>query len=356
MKHREHDVCKYLVQFRETVLTHHVVPSIQFHMIYTLQFLGGLLLLLVGGRLLVSASVDTARRLGVSPLVVGLTLVAWGTSAPELALNLISAYKGRGELALGNVVGANICNMALVLGLCALIRPLQVVERLIQVEIWLNAFILAFMAMLGLASGFARWEAGFMLSLFGAYSAWTIVSALRESRGKPKAAQSAILGPDPLHKGLPMAWIMIVTCFVGGLALLSFGGSMASDGASGIALAIGVPAAIVGVTIVSIGTTLPEMITGVLAVRKGQTDLAMGNAIGSCLFNAGAIFGITGMLTPPAMNGGLSLPLGYMGFLALALIPISRTFGKTISRVEGAGLLASYAVFLALSAWRQCAG
>ena len=132
--------------------------------------------------------------------------------------------------------------------------------------------------------------------------------------------------------------------------LLSLGGSLASDGASGIALALGVPAAIVGVTIVSIGTTLPEMVTGVTAVRKGQTDLAMGNAIGSCLFNAGAIFGIVGLVSPPGIDGTLTQPLAYMGILAIALVPISRTFGKTVSRLEGGLLLASYAGFLAVSA------
>lgn len=325
-------------------------------MTHVLQFAGGLVLLLVGGRLLVSASVDTATRLSVSPLVVGLTLVAWGTSAPEFALNLISAYKGRGDLALGNVVGANICNIGLVLGLCALIQPLQVGERVIKVEIWLNAAILVFMAALGLSSGFARWEAGVMLGVFAAYSAWTIVAALRESRGMPETAQAAMLGTDPTHPEPPMGWTMIAACFTGGLALLSFGGSLASDGASGMAIALGVPAAVVGVTIVSIGTTLPEMITGVLAVRKGQTDLAIGNAIGSCLFNAGAIFGLTGLLAPPVIDGAFRIPLAYMAILAVALIPISRTFGRRIARVEGGVLLASYAAFLALSAFGRGVG
>lgn len=325
-------------------------------MTHAWQFVAGLVLLLVGGRLLVSASVDTARRLSVSPLVVGLTLVAWGTSAPELALNLISAFKGRGDLALGNVVGANICNVGLVLGLSALMKPLVVQERLIRVEIWLNAAILLFMATLGIVSGFERWEAGVMLGVFAVYSAWTIAAALRESRGMSVASLAAALGPDPTHPGPPMTWFTIAACFAGGLALLSFGGSLASDGASGMAIALGVPAAVVGVTIVSIGTTLPELITSILAVRKGQTDLAMGNAIGSCLFNAGAIFGITGLMTPPEASSAFQLPLAYMGLLALALIPISRTYGRTIARVEGAALLASYAAFLALSAFRFGAG
>ena len=318
---------------------------------YSLQFLGGLVLLLVGGRLLVSASVDTAKRLNVSPLVVGLTLVAWGTSAPELALNLISAFKGRSDLALGNVVGANICNIALVLGLCALIKPLVVQERLIKVEIWLNAAILGFLAILGLTSGFQKWEAGVMLGVFGSYSMWTIMAALRQTEAAPSPSAADTLGDDPSRLIPSMGWSMIAVCFAGGLILLSLGGSLASDGASGIALALGVPAAIVGVTIVSIGTTLPEMVTGVMAVRKGQTDLAMGNVLGSCLFNAGAIFSIVGLMAPPSIDVTLTLPLAYMGLLALILVPISRTYGKTVSRLEGAFLLASYACFLVASAY-----
>jgi len=295
----------------------------------------------------VAASVDTARRLNVPPLIVGLTLVAWGTSAPELALNLISAFKGRGELATGNVVGANIANMALVLGACALLRPLVVKERLIRVEIWLNAAILGFLALVGLALGLERWKAGLLLGVFGAYSMWTIMAALNRSQ---QSARQPTLGDDPTLGKAPMSWWLISAAFSGGLVLLSAGGSLASDYAMAIALALGVPAAVVGVTIVSIGTTLPELFTGILAVRKGQTDLAMGNAIGSCLFNAGAIFGLTGIIAPTEIEGTLAIPLAYMGILALALIPISRTHRRTVSRAEGAGLLVSYAAFLVICA------
>ncbi len=320
-------------------------------MLHALQFVGGLVLLLFGGRLVVWASVHAARRLGVSPLVVGLTLVAWGTSAPELALNLVSALKGRGELALGNVVGANICNLGLVLGLCALIRPLQVQERLIRVEIWLTAILLPVLAKLALLSGFAQWAAGLMLSVFVVYSAWTIFAALRESHELAAIGPSEWTGGEIAPAEPPAAWWLIVVGLLGGVGMLSLGGSLASDGASGMALALGIPPAIVGVTIVSIGTTLPEAITCVLAVRKGQTDLAMGNAIGSCLFNAGAIFGLTGLLAPPEPDGTMLVPMIYMALLAIALIPISRGSDRLVSRVEGGLLLASYASFLALSAW-----
>jgi len=314
-------------------------------------FVGGLVLLLVGGRLLVAGSVDTARRLGVSPLVVGLTLVAWGTSAPELALNLVSAIKGRGDLALGNVVGANICNLALVVGACALIRPLRVQERLIRVEIRLGAVMLVFLAVLGMTGGIQRWEPAAMLFVFGLYSAWTVMAALRKTDRIGEEAAGEILGEDPTHTGPPMSWFLIGAAFVGGLGLLGFGGGLASDGASQIAIGLGAPPAILGVTVVAIGTTLPELVTGVMAVRRGQTDLALGNAIGSCLFNAGAVFGASALIAPPTADGALSLPLAYMAVLAIALVPISRTFGKTVSRIEGGLLLSSYAAFLAFSAW-----
>lgn len=313
-------------------------------LINALWFVLGLALLLVGGRLVVSASIDAARRLGVSPLVVGLTLVAWGTSAPELALNLISASKGRGDLALGNVVGANICNLALVLGVCALIRPLAVQERLIKVEIWLNAVILCLLAALALFVGLSPLSAAVLLAIFLIYSLWTITSALRRPLDQT-------IGDDPAHSAAPMGWILITACFAGGLALLSFGGAYASDGAAGIAIALGVAPAIVGVTIVSIGTTLPEMTTGILALRKGQNDLAIGNAIGSCLFNAGAIYGIAGLIAPTPVDPSLTIALWFMGVLAIALIPISRTAGRTVSRIEGGLLLATYIAFLAASAW-----
>ncbi len=318
-------------------------------MTHLLLFAGGLVLLLVGGKLLVSASVDAARRLGVSSLVVGLTLVAWGTSAPELALNLYSAFQNRADLALGNVVGANICNLGLVLGVCALLRPLVVQERLIRVEIWLNAVALLFMSAIGLVGGFVWWEALILLSGFFAYSVWTIWAAVGESRAASGAAPVDSLGPDPTQPTAPMSWPAIGLCWPAGLACLGVGGALASDGATGIALRFGVPAALVGVTIVAIGTTLPELITSVLAVRAGQTDLAMGNALGSCLFNAGAIFGLVGMIAPPTPEQTPRLALVFMAAFALAIIPISRTFGRSVSRLEGALLLTGYAAFLAIS-------
>jgi cation:H+ antiporter len=325
-----------------------------------LMLAGGMVLLLAGGRLLIAGAVSTATRLGVSTLLIGLTLVAWGTSAPELALNVVSASKGRGDLALGNVVGANICNMGLVLGLCALIRPLLVEVRIIKVELVLNAALLCLVAGVGLSVGLPWWAAATLLGVFAVYSAWTIRTAVRQSaatrqerRDAAEAqAEAGAVGGEKVE-GEPLGWLAIVVCFAVGLPLLGYGGSLASDGAVGIAAGLGVPPAIIGVTIVSIGTTLPELITGLMAVRMGQSDLAMGNAIGSCLFNVCAIFGIAGLIAPPevgGMSGPFALPMITMAILAVVLIPMSRTTGRTVSRIEGGVLLAAYALFLAASA------
>jgi cation:H+ antiporter len=337
-----------------------------------LMLVGGMVLLLTGGRLLIAGAVSTATRLGVSTLLIGLTLVAWGTSAPELALNLVSAAKGRGDLALGNVVGANICNMGLVLGLCALIRPLLVEERIIRVELVLNAVVLGLLASVGLSLGLPWWTAAALLGLFVVYSVWTIRAAVHQSAATrlerrteaAAAAAAAQAGGGAGETGggngggnggvdQPLGWWAIAACFAVGLPLLGYGGSLASDGAVGIAAALGVPSAVIGVTVVSIGTTLPEMITGLMAVRMGQADLAMGNAIGSCLFNVCAIFGLAGLISPPevgGLSGPFALPMITMVVLALVLIPMSRTTGRTVSRIEGGVLLAIYALFLTASA------
>lgn len=331
---------------------------------FVLLFAIGLALLLTGGRLLVAGAVDTARRLNVPSLIVGLTLVAWGTSAPELALNLIAALSSRGELAAGNVVGANICNVALVLGACALLKPLVVQERLIRIEVWLNAALQVLLAAGMLAFGLTTWIAAILLTVFGIYSVLTIWAAAVEARQPmTPATETAVqqpahdLGPDPTlvdatgEMPPPMGWWWIFAAMAGGLVLLTIGGSFATDGASGLAIAIGIPAAVVGVTIVAIGTTLPELTTGVLAVRAAQTDLALGNALGSCLFNSGAILGLVGLLSTPTIDGTLTVPLLYMAGLAVSLIVISRTFGRTVARVEGLLLLVSYAGFLCWLAW-----
>lgn len=318
-------------------------------------FAAGLVLLVAGGRLLVDGSVAIATRLRVAPLLIGLTIVAWGTSAPELAFNTVAASQGRTGLVFGNVVGANICNMALILGFCAaVLRPLKVHADVIRRELPVMAGVLVLVpalvlvsSALGQGQGLTRVGGAVLVAAFGAYSAFVIVQGMKARAGAPPpegapGLEKAGEGQDG-GRSMPAAAGLVA----GGLVALGIGGSLAADGAVGIATALGVPATIVGLTIVSIGTTLPELITGITAVRRGHTDLAVGNVVGSCTFNAGAILGLATIIAPAPLPPGGWVALAVMCGTALMLLPISLTFNRHISRGEGVLLLAVYALFLA---------
>lgn len=314
-------------------------------LIFLMMFAGGVALLLIGGKLLVDAAVNIAARLGVSSLLVGLTVVAWGTSAPELALNTTSAFKGHTELVFGNLVGANICNIGLILGICSLIRPLGVGDAVIRRE--LPAVGVTMALMLGIAlfgpAGFARWEGALLFGWFVVYAALTILGGIREHpRRTSLDEQVEHKHEQTLERTLGAA----AAGFIGGLILLGIGGSLAADGATGAAELLGISQAVIGLTVVSIGTTLPELITGVLAVRKGHVDLAVGNVVGSCMFNIACTFGLASAISPmPVPEQGI-LSVLVMSGLCIVLMIMARTASRAISRIEGAMLLLVYAAFV----------
>lgn len=314
------------------------------------MFAGGLVLLLVGGRVLVDAAASMAARLGVPPLLVGLTIVAWGTSAPELAFNTISAVKDRTDLVFGNLVGANICNIALILGIGALLRPLAVGEEVIRRELPILAATLLLSLLLGVTGpdGFARWEGAALLTVFVVYSTFTIVSGIRaKSRASPLAGQ---ISPS-IATTSTRSMVSCAAGFAAGLVLLGLGGSLAADGASGAAEALGVSPTIVGLTVVSVGTTLPELITAVIAIRKGHVDLAVGNALGSCMFNIACILGLASIISPAGLPENGVLALVVMTGLGIVLLPMAYTHNRTISRIEGTSLLAVYAAFVSFQVY-----
>ncbi len=314
------------------------------------MFAGGLVLLLLGGKTLVDAAVAIAARLGISPLLVGLTVVAWGTSAPELAFNTISAFKGRTGMVFGNLVGASICNIGLVIGLCALIRPLAVSDAVIRRELPVVGLAMALMLALALfgAPGFGRWEGLLLLGVFAVYSALTILGGIRE---RPSATPLDEQVEQAHKRNFERSVLSCTVGFVAGLAMLGTGGSLAADGASGAATLLGVSPTIVGLTIVSVGTTLPELITGIIAVRKGHVDLAVGNVVGSCIFNIACIFGLAAAISPFAVPAQGILAIVVMCGLCVVLMIMSRTRDRTVSRIEGAALLAVYAAFVASQAY-----
>ncbi|MCA9285082.1 MAG: calcium/sodium antiporter, partial [Phycisphaerales bacterium] len=261
----------------------------------------GILLLLAGGRVLVASATELASRFGASKLLVGLTIVAWGTSAPELALNLSAAIKGNGDLVLGNVVGSNVSNLGLVLGVAALIRPLTVRSTLIRLELPLLIAMLGGMALAGVLPSpaeafYSRPKGAMLLSAFAVYTVWTIVASLRPKRPDEELGNVAVESVTAQAHRRPLRLLLLG--IVAGIVLLGAGGSLAADSAVEVAKALGVSDRVIGITIVAVGTTLPELITSIIAVRAGEADLAVGNCIGSCLFNAGMIFGLCTTIAP----------------------------------------------------------
>lgn len=329
------------------------MPPLLFNL---LTLVGGLILLGWGGDLLVRGAVTIAYRMGISPLIVGLTVVAFGTSAPELAFNVIAAAGGNGGLVYGNIVGSNICNIGLILGIAALLSPLTVNASLIRREIPVMVFALAAMSVVAYTpppgpaggNGFGRAEGLALLALLAIYTWGTVAIALRERQGLSVYSQSVEeVSRADMERGLWRAWAL----FLGGLVLLTMGGALGKDGAVGIAQAMDIPDEIIGLTIVAIGTSLPELATVIVATRKGQVDMAVGNIVGSNIFNVLFVFGLSVSVSPVDLPPGSIESLLVMCAFGVMLVIMSRTQSGSVSRVEGLVLLVAYASYLGHQCW-----
>jgi cation:H+ antiporter len=305
--------------------------------------------LLGGGDALVRGASALARRLGVSSMVIGLTVVAFGTSAPELAVSVSAAAGGSNAIAFGNVVGSNIANVALILGLAALVTPLAVdstiVTREIPMMILASAAVAAFAldeALDGAASGvIARSEGVGLLLFFSVFLYYTVAGNLFGRRGDPlleEARDEAPGGKLPLWGAAALV--------LGGLAGLSFGGHLLVESATAIARALGVGEVVIGITVVAVGTSLPELATSLLAARRGEADIAVGNVVGSNIFNALFVLGTAAVVRPVEVVAGGDLDLAVMGALAVVLLPMAISGGRRISRAEGGVLVAAYAGYV----------
>lgn len=317
-------------------------------------FVVGILLIIFGANYLTDGSAALARRLGLSRLMVGLTIVAFGTSAPELVVSLTSALKGSSDISLGNVVGSNIFNVLGIGGVTALVAPLTIASSTIRKEIplmILASLVLVFMAFDGMLSGLVgqadfigRNEGLILLGFFSIFLAYTIAISRPTTEGLPVSEVETPTEPqaeaEPKKKS-PL-WLLIVF-IVGGLAALVFGGQLFVDAASNIARGFGVSEALIGLTLVAAGTSLPELATSVAAALKGEQELAVGNIVGSNIFNIFAILGITATITPIRVSGISQLDFGVM-ILAAALLYFFGVFygRRTITRLEGGLLLAGY--------------
>ncbi len=309
---------------------------------HTLVLVAGLVVLAVGGEFLVRGAVRLARALGVSALVVGLTVVAFGTSAPEAAVTIFAASRGTAEaasLAIGNVVGSNIANILLILGFAAAIGPLAVSRRLIRFDgpiMILSAAL--FMALAWLTGRIDRIAGGVFVAGLIAYTAFTYYQA----RKNPPPANEH---DEPL-KGLGQHWWYNLILVAIGVGTLVGGAALIVQGASGLARAIGISDHVIGLTIVALGTSLPELATAAVAARHKQPDIAIGNIVGSNIFNVLFVTGLAALTHPLAVPEAIVCFDGPL-MLAICIVfyPIVWT-GQKVTRWEGLVLLAMYVSYL----------
>lgn len=295
----------------------------------------GLPLLFGGAEILVRAASQLASRLGVSQLVVGLTVVAFGTSAPELVVGIQAALAGEGAIAVGNAVGSNIANVGLILAVAVLIRPVRVDPRLLRTDIPLVIGASVLVAALLVDRGLNRPEGALLVGALVAYLALTVVFSQRPAAPPPTEDPAAPIRGSAVRD--------LVIAF-GGLALLVIGAESLVRGGSALAAAVGVPAEIVGLTLIAVGTSLPELITSAVAAMRGKGDLAVGNVVGSNLFNLTGVLGIAAVVRPieaPALAFG---DIGAMVAAAVLLLPLAVS-QRTLTRPEGTFLLAAYAAY-----------
>jgi len=306
----------------------------------------GLALLVWSAEKFIEGSAALADHLGMPSLLIGMLVVGFGTSAPEIAVSVLASLEGNPDLALGNAYGSNITNIALVLGVTALISPIVVESGILRKELPVLAGIAAVSA-LQLSDGeLSLLDALFLLALFCCMLGWTFVVGLRKKRDalSEEVEQQLEEHSMPLRKSLLLVG--------GGLVLLIVSSRMLVWGAVGIAGMLGVSNLVIGLTVVAVGTSLPELVTSVIAARKGQHDIAIGNVLGSNMFNLLIVVGIAGVIHPFAVNPEVfTRDLPVMGFLTLLLFVFGFGFrgpgtGR-INRLEGAVLLSAYIAYIA---------
>jgi cation:H+ antiporter len=297
----------------------------------------GIALLYVGGEFLVKHASLLAQRFGVRPLVIGLTVVAFGTSAPELAASLTAALRGVPEIALGNVIGSNIANVGLILALTALVYPLRTEAAFLRREMPVMIGVTALLMLLFLNGSLGRLEGALLMGLMGVYL-WVLFSRQEAPETELEFAAEYGGGGAPLKRS--------VVGTLSGLALLVAGAQLLVAGATSLARLFGVPELIIGLTLVAVGTSLPELATSVVAALKREPEIALGNIVGSNIFNILLILGATALVQPIAVSyRSVALNLWIMLGLSVALLPFLMT-GLRLGRREGGLLLGVYALYV----------
>lgn len=307
----------------------------------------GLVLLVVGGELLVGGATSLASRLGISPAIIGLTVVAFGTSTPELAVSLSAAFGGNADIAVSNVVGSNIFNVLFILGLCACFRYLTVISQMIYREVPIMIGISLLLFVVAYNQHISQIEG--LILFFGiiAYTTWLIVESL-----KHKSQNENLVNESSAVYGKKSKNSVLVSCikFLIGLALVMLGARWMVDSSVSIAQMFGVSDAVIGLTIVAAGTSLPEVIASLIATLKGEREIAIGNVVGSNIYNILAIIGLSGALVPSGLKVSPSLLFFDIPIMIAAAVLCFVFFwtGRKLSRIEGLIFILLYALYTAV--------
>lgn len=316
------------------------LSGVELNMLAAWGWIGlGLLLTFGGAEAFVRAAASIAARFGVPALVIGLTIVAWGTSAPELVVSTMASLNDQGGIAVGNVVGSNIFNIAAIVGFAAIVYPMRVHAQLIRLDIPIMIGVSILLAALLADGAVSRIDAGAFLVGMVAYTVFSFrAGAAAEA---PEVEQEFAKGNPREHRHLALD----IALFVGGLLLLVFGSRALVTGAVSVASTLGVSETIIGLTIVAAGTSLPELATSSVAAIRKQPDIAIGNVVGSNIFNVLGILGLAGVIAPMQAPDLSRIDLGAMLVFAILLFPLARS-GFVVKRWEGSVLLLGYAVYL----------
>ena len=310
-----------------------------------LSLLVGFVLLVAGAEGFVRGAARLAAVIGLSPLVIGLTVVSYGTSAPELAVSLRASFLGQAEIALGNVIGSNIFNILMTLGIASLIVPLTVAQQLIRLDVPIMIGVTGLMLMFAVDGELGRVDGSILLIGSIIYTAFLVLQSRQETDEEVQAEyekEYARTGQRSWKQAIRNVLMLVI-----GLALLVVGANLLVFGATEIAEAMGVSQLIIGLTIVAIGTSLPELATSVVACYRGERDIAVGNVVGSNIFNILTILGVTATVSGvPVNSAAISFDIPVMLAVAVACLPIFYT-GNRISRWEGLLFISYYVAYTA---------
>lgn len=304
-------------------------------MIPWIYLIAGLGLLYLGAQILVKGGAALALRLGLNALVVGLTVIAYGTSSPEMVVSVSASLQDNGAIAIGNVVGSNICNIALILGVCALVSPLSASAQIIRREIPIMIGVSVVLAAMLWDEQLSRLEGGVLFVGIVVYTVLTVRDARAETKGKAEQEYGEDFPAGSM--GLGKSVLLVVA----GLGVLVVASQLFVGGAVVLAKSWGVTEAVIGLTVVAVGTSMPELATSLVAAVRGHGDVAIGNVVGSNIFNVLGILGIAALINPIDTSGLSRVDLATMVVAALAMLPAARS-GGVISRLEGAVLLFAY--------------